>query len=73
MIAPLHLVELELPSPGKTNLLFEDSEGKLPIGQVLIYVQGTMVNILENFGFVGDLQALAEKRDMEHIMEICKL
>ena len=47
---------------------FKDSNGVLTIGHVFLEIY-----VFEIDGAVRGLEALAELRDMEHVMHICKV
>jgi hypothetical protein len=36
MVTPLHLIHLDLASTGKTDVFFENANGSLPIGEVVV-------------------------------------
>jgi hypothetical protein len=56
MVAPLHLVHLDLASTGETNIFLKDTDWPLAVGQVMVKVNGIIVDLLEGPGFVGDLE-----------------
>jgi hypothetical protein len=60
MVTPLHLVHLDLASTGKTNVFFKDTNWSLPVGEVVVQVDGVVVDFLESFGLIGDLKAFTE-------------
>jgi hypothetical protein len=59
MVAPLHLVHLDLASTGEMNTFLKDTDWPLPVGQIMVKVNGILVDLLEGFGLVGDLETLA--------------
>jgi hypothetical protein len=59
MVAPLNLVHVDFSSMGETDIFFQNTDWPLAVGQVLVKVNGTLVNFLESFGLVGGLAALA--------------
>ena len=48
MISPLDFVELDRPSSSKKNIFFENIKGSITIGQVIVQVDGVVVDVLEN-------------------------
>jgi hypothetical protein len=73
MVTPLHLVHLDLASLSKVDILLEDTNWPLTVGQVMVKVNGVMVDFLEGLGLVGDLETFAELGNMEDIMELGQL
>jgi hypothetical protein len=73
VVTPLHLVHLDLTSAGKTDVFFKDADWSLPIGEVVIEINGVVVNLLEGLGLIGNLQAFSELRDMKDVMELGQL
>jgi hypothetical protein len=70
MVTPLHLIHLDFASTGKMDVFFKDTNRSLPVGEVVVQVDGVVVDLLEGLGFIGDLKAFAELRNMEDIMEL---
>ena len=60
MISPLDFVELDHASPGKTNILFKNFERSITIGQVIVQVDGVVVNVLENIWLVRNFRTLPQ-------------
>ena len=69
MISPLDFVELDGTSSGKTNIFFKNFEGPITIGQVIIQVDGVVVNVLENIWLVRNFKTLPQQRNVEDIMK----
>jgi hypothetical protein len=55
---------------GKTDVFFKNANGSLSIGEVVVKINGVVINLGEGLGLVGDLKAFAELRHMEGIMEL---
>jgi hypothetical protein len=70
MVTPLHLIHVDLASMGKTDIFFKDANWSLPIGEVVVQVDGVVVDLLEVLGLIGGLKAFAELQNMEDIMEL---
>jgi hypothetical protein len=60
VITPLDLTHLDLASAGKTDVFLKDANGSLPIGEVVVQVDGVVVDLLEGLGLVRDLEAFTE-------------
>jgi hypothetical protein len=60
VVAPPDLIHLDLASTGKTDVFFKDANGSLPIGEVVVLVDGVVVDLREGLRLVGDLEAFAE-------------
>jgi hypothetical protein len=73
MVTPLHLIHLDLASTGEMNVFLEDTNWPLAVGQVMVKVNRILVNLLEGYGLVGDLETLAKLGDMENIVEFGQL
>ena len=58
MIGPLDFVELDRTSSGQTNIFLENLERSITIGQVIVQVDGVVVNMLENIGLVRNFKTL---------------
>ena len=50
MISPLDFVELYGTPSGKTNIFFKNLEGSITIGQVVVQVDGVVVNVKKTSG-----------------------
>jgi hypothetical protein len=59
MVAPLNLVHVYLSPTGETDVLLQNSNWSLTVGQIVVKVNGILINLLEGFGLVGSLEALA--------------
>jgi hypothetical protein len=59
VIAPLNLVHANFSSTGETDILLQNTDWPLAVGEVMIKVNGILINLLEGFGFVGGLETLA--------------
>jgi hypothetical protein len=70
VVTPLHLIHLDIASMGKTGVFFKNADGSLPIGEVVVLIDGVVVDLLEGLGLVRDLEAFAELRNVEDIMEL---
>jgi hypothetical protein len=70
MVTPLHLIHLDLASTGKTEVFFKNADGSLPIGVVVVKINGVVINLGEGLRLVGDLKAFAKFQHMEDIMEL---
>jgi hypothetical protein len=73
VVTPLHLIHFDLASTGKTDVFFKNADGSLPIGEVVVKINGVVINLFESLGLVGDLETFAELRHMEDIMEFRQL
>jgi hypothetical protein len=70
MITPLHLIHLNLASAGKTDVFFKNADRSFPVSEIGVQVDGVVVDLSEGLGFVRYLEAFAELRHMEDIMEL---
>jgi hypothetical protein len=52
------------------DILLKDTNWPLKVGQVMVKVNGVMVDLLEGLELVGDLETLVELGDMEDIVEL---
>jgi hypothetical protein len=59
VIAPLNLVHVDFLSTGETDILLQNTDWPLAVGQVVVKVNGILINLLEGFGLVGGLETLA--------------
>jgi hypothetical protein len=73
VVTPLNLVHVDLSSAGETDILLQDFDWPLTIGQVVVKVNGILINLLEGFGFVGCLETFAKLGDVENVMEFRQL
>jgi hypothetical protein len=69
MIAPLNLVHVDLTPTGETDIFFQDSDWSFAVGQVVVEINGILVNFLEGLGLVRGLETLAKLRDVENVMK----
>jgi hypothetical protein len=70
VITPLHLIHLDLASTGKTNVFFKNADRSFPVSEIGVQVDGVVVDLGEGLRFVRYLEAFAELRHMEDIMEL---
>jgi hypothetical protein len=70
MVSPLDFVEFDRTPSGNTNIFFENLERSLPIGQVLVQVDGEVVDVFENIRLVRNFETLPEQGNVEDIMII---
>jgi hypothetical protein len=59
MVAPLDLVHIDLLSMSETDIFLQNTDWPLAVGQVMIKVNGILINLLEGFALVGGLETLA--------------
>jgi hypothetical protein len=59
MVAPLNLVHVEFSSTSETNIFLQNTDRPLAVGQVMIKVNGILINLLKGFGLVGGLETFA--------------
>jgi hypothetical protein len=69
MVAPLNLVHVDLSSTGEMDIFLQNSDWSVMVGQVMVEVNGILINLLEGFGFAGGLETLAKLGDVENVME----
>ena len=70
VISPLDFVKLDRTSSGNTNIFFENFERSISIGQVLVQVDGEVVDVFENIRLVRNFKTLPEQGNVEDIMII---
>jgi hypothetical protein len=70
VVTPLDLVHVDLPSTGETDILFQNTNGSLSVGQVMVEVNGILINLFEGLGLVRGLETLAKLRDVEDVMKL---
>jgi hypothetical protein len=70
VIAPLHLIHLDLASMGKTNVFFKNADRSFPVSEIGVQVDGVVFDLGEGFRFVWNLKAFAELRHVKDIMEL---
>jgi hypothetical protein len=73
MIAPLNLVHVDLTPTGETDIFFQNADRSLMVGQVVVEVNGILINFLEGLGLVRGLETLAKLGDVENVMEFRQL
>jgi hypothetical protein len=73
VIAPLNLEKLDLAPPGESDGLLQDTNRSLTISQVLVEINRAMVDVLEYFRLVGNLETPPELGYMEDIVKIRQL
>jgi hypothetical protein len=52
MVTPLNLVHVDLSSTGETDIFFQNMDWSLTVGQVVVEVNGILINFLEGLGLV---------------------
>ena len=52
MVAPLDLEKFDTPGPGGSEGFFQDTDGNLAIRQILVDINGSVIDVLENFGLL---------------------
>jgi hypothetical protein len=73
MVTPLDLVHVDFPSTGETDIFFQNTDRSLAVGQVVVEINGILVNFLEGLGLVRGLEALAKLGDVENVMKFRQL
>jgi hypothetical protein len=73
VVASLNLEKLDLVPPGELDGFLQDTNRSLTIGQVMIEINRAMVDVIEHFGLVGDLETSPELGYMEDIVKIRQL
>ena len=68
MARPLHFQEFDRLVASLALSFFKNSNWVLTIGEIFLEL-----NVLEVDGAVRSLEALSKLRDMEHVMNICKV
>jgi hypothetical protein len=59
VVAPLNLVHVDFSSLGETDILLQNTDWPLAIGQVMVKVNRILIDLLEGLRFVGDLETFA--------------
>jgi hypothetical protein len=59
MVAPLNFIHIDLSSTSKTDIFLQDTDWSIAVGQVVVEVNGVLINLLEGFRLAGGLKALA--------------
>jgi hypothetical protein len=70
VIAPLDLEKLDLAPTGESDGFLQDTNRSLTIGQVMVEINRAMVDVLEYFRLVGNLETPPELGYMEDIVKI---
>ena len=70
VVSPLDFVELDCAPSGKTNIFVENLDGSLTISQILIQVDGEVVDVFENIRLVRNFETLPEQGNVKDIMII---
>ena len=52
MVAPLDLEKLDTPGPGGSEGFFQNKNGHFTIRQILVDINGSVIDVLENFGLL---------------------
>jgi hypothetical protein len=73
VIAPLNLVHVDLPSTVEMDILFQNVGRSLAVGQVVVEINGILINFLEGLGLVRGLETLAKLGDVENVMKFRQL
>jgi hypothetical protein len=59
MVTPLNLVYVDFSSTGETDIFFQNTDWSLAVGQVVVEVNGILINFLEGLGLVRGSETLA--------------
>jgi hypothetical protein len=70
VVTPLDLVHVDLPSTGEMDILFQNTNGSLLAGQVVVEVNDILINFLEGIGLVRGLETLAKLGDVEDVVKL---
>jgi hypothetical protein len=70
MITPLDLVHVDLSSMGEMDIFFQNTDRSLAVGQVVVEVNGILINFLVDLGLVRGLETLAKLGDVEDVMKL---
>jgi hypothetical protein len=73
MVSPLNLVHVDLPSTGETDIFFKNTDWSLAVGQVVVEINGILINLLEGLGLVRGLETLAKLGDVEDVVKLGQL
>src|SRR4051812_40839911 len=60
VVAPLNLEKLDASGPGGYESFFQNTDGYLRIGQVIVDLYGSVINVLENFSLLLNFKAFAK-------------
>jgi hypothetical protein len=69
MVTPLNLVHVDFSSSGETDIFFQNTDRSLTVGQVVVEVNGILINILVSLGLARSLEALAKLGDVEDVVK----
>jgi hypothetical protein len=59
VVTPLDLIHVDFSSTSKTDIFLQDTDWSFAVGQVMVEVNGVLVNFFESIGFAGGLKAFA--------------
>jgi hypothetical protein len=59
MVTPLDLIHVDFSSTNETDIFFQNTDWPLAVGQVIVKVNGILINLFEGFGLTGGLETLA--------------
>jgi hypothetical protein len=59
MVTPLDLVHIDFSCTSETDIPLQNVDWPFAVGQVVVKVNGVLVNLLEGLGLVGGLETLA--------------
>jgi hypothetical protein len=59
MVTPLNLVHVDLSSMGETDIFFQNTDWSLAVGQIVVEVNGILINLLEGLGLIRASETLA--------------
>ena len=60
VVAPLNLEKLYASGPGGSESFFQNTDGYLGIGQVIVDLYGLVINVLEQLSLLRNFEALAK-------------
>ena len=69
VVSPLDFVELDRAASGKANIFVKNLGRSITVSQVMVQVDGVVVNVLENFGLVGNFKTFPEQGNVKDIMK----
>jgi hypothetical protein len=70
VVSPLDFVELNRAPSGNTNIFLENLERSLTVSQVLVQVDGVVVDVFENIRLIRNFKTFPEQGNVEDIMII---
>jgi hypothetical protein len=59
LVTPLNFIHVDFSSTSKTDIFLQDVDQSLAVGQIMVEVNGVLVNFLESIGFAEGLKAFA--------------